>query len=61
MLILLINEGGRRIDIDANLNGWNALYQPFLRKSFQTSIDDGLVQVGFSLEMLSPYTYIGKA
>lgn len=39
-----------------NLNGGNALYQSFLRKSFQTSIDDGLVQVGFSFEMLGPYT-----
>ena len=45
----------------ANLNGGNALYQSFLRKSFQTSIDDGLVQVGFSFEMLSPYTYVDKA
>jgi hypothetical protein len=40
------------------LNGGNALYQPFLGKSFQTSINDGLVQVGFSFEMLSPYTFV---
>jgi hypothetical protein len=44
------------VDVRANMNGGNALYQPFLRKSFQTSINDGLVQVGFSFEMLSPYT-----
>ena len=44
----------------ANLNRGNALYKSFLRKSFQTSIYDGLVQVGFSFEMFSPYTYISK-
>ena len=49
------------MDLKANLNRGNTLYQPFLCKGFQTSIDDGLVQVGFSFEMLSPYTYVGKA
>jgi len=34
------------------LNRGNTLYQPFLCKGFQTSINDGLVQVGFSFEML---------
>ena len=38
------------------LDGRDALNESLLCEGFEASIDDGLVKIGFRLEMLGPYT-----